>query len=259
MEFQVEHDLILSRALVELFSQKLVAENLAFRGGTALHKLHLAPAVRYSDDIDLVQIKDGPTEPILNAVRRALGFLGEPEPGWGGGIKQTVRRTALRIGRGVRTLSYRVQSEIPPITRLRLKLEINTRERFSVLGYRESRFMVESGWFSGHCKLTTYQLDELLGTKMRALYQRTRGRDLFDLWYGLTEGRANPSVMVDVFRRYLREENQRISQREFRENLAAKVQDPVFLGDTEDLLRPGLPYDHRAAHRLIEERLVSLL
>ena len=57
--------------------------------------------------------------------------------------------------------------------------------------------------------------------------------------------------LVDVFRRYLKEENQQVSQREFRENLAAKVKDPVFLGDTEDLLRPGLPYDYRAAHRLI--------
>lgn len=41
--YQVEQDLIISRALVELFSNSLLAEHLAFRGGTALFKLHMAP------------------------------------------------------------------------------------------------------------------------------------------------------------------------------------------------------------------------
>jgi len=52
----VEQDLVISRALVEIFRVPAVAERLAFCGGTALHKLHLSPAVRYSEDIDLVQV-----------------------------------------------------------------------------------------------------------------------------------------------------------------------------------------------------------
>lgn len=57
---QVEQDLIISRTLVEIFSDNFLREHLAFRGGTALHKLYLNPAPRYSEDIDLVQIKAGP-------------------------------------------------------------------------------------------------------------------------------------------------------------------------------------------------------
>ncbi len=53
---QVEQDLIISRALVEIFSHPDLAENLAFRGGTALFKLYLSRA-RYSEDIDLVQVR----------------------------------------------------------------------------------------------------------------------------------------------------------------------------------------------------------
>lgn len=41
---QVEQDLVISRALVELFSHPTIANTLAFRGGTALYKLHLRPA-----------------------------------------------------------------------------------------------------------------------------------------------------------------------------------------------------------------------
>ena len=47
----VEQDLIISRALVDIFSDEFLSENLAFRGGTALHKLYLLPQVRYSKDI----------------------------------------------------------------------------------------------------------------------------------------------------------------------------------------------------------------
>jgi len=40
---QVEQDLILSRAIVSIFKQTEVSGALAFRGGTALYKLHLRP------------------------------------------------------------------------------------------------------------------------------------------------------------------------------------------------------------------------
>jgi predicted nucleotidyltransferase component of viral defense system len=54
---QVEQDLIVSRALIEIFKSNLLCEKLAFRGGTALHKLFTSRQSRYSEDIDLVQIE----------------------------------------------------------------------------------------------------------------------------------------------------------------------------------------------------------
>ena len=38
---QIEQDLIICRALVSIFSDEFLASQLAFRGGTALHKLYL--------------------------------------------------------------------------------------------------------------------------------------------------------------------------------------------------------------------------
>ena len=68
-DFQVEQDLVISRALVAIFSHPLLGKSLAFRGGTALYKLHLKPAARYSEDIDLVQINAEPAGPIMDALR----------------------------------------------------------------------------------------------------------------------------------------------------------------------------------------------
>lgn len=45
---------------------------------------------------------------------------------------------------------------------------------------------MRSPWFHGEALLLTYCAEELLGTKMRALYQRKKGRDLFDLSESLT-------------------------------------------------------------------------
>jgi hypothetical protein len=81
---QVEQDLVISRALVDLYSHPAFRNSLAFRGGTALHKLLLATPGRYSEDIDLVQTSPGPIGLALDAIREALdSWLGTP------GRKQT--------------------------------------------------------------------------------------------------------------------------------------------------------------------------
>jgi len=114
------------------------------------------------------------------------------------------------------TLTYQAESEMPPVVPMKLKVEINTREHFSILGYQEHPFSIKSRWYSGSCLLKTYSLDELLGTKLRALYQRRKGRDLFDLWLGLTRGKADPQKIVQVFKRYLNAKGLKVSRKEHR-------------------------------------------
>ncbi len=144
-----EQDLVISRALVEIFSHSDLAASLAFRGGTALYKLHITPPARYSEDIDLVQVKAEPIGGTLNALREVLDpWLGKPQ--W----KQNEGRV---------TLVYRFDSEDNPPLRLRLKVEINSREHFALLGYTATPFQVSSRWFSGSADVTTFEFDELLG------------------------------------------------------------------------------------------------
>jgi len=242
---QVEQDLIICRAVIELFSRPVLREQLAFRGGTALHKLFLKPATRYSEDIDLVQMQAGAIGPALDGVHAALdSWMGTP------------RREQKE---GTVTLTYRVSSEIAPVGPLRLKIEINTREHFTVLGLVEQPLAVESRWFTGQSAIPTFAVEELLGTKMRALYQRRKGRDLFDLWLGLTHGGANAATVVDVFRKYVAAEGNAISRAGFEQNLAQKMKHAGFLSDLPPLLRPGTAYDAAKACRLVEKELLVRL
>ena len=242
---QVEQDLILSRALVELFGNETVAETVAFRGGTALHKLFFPVPGRYSEDIDLVQITAGPIGPILSAIRTTLDpWLGEPKR------KQSQGRV---------TMIYRFETTTRPIQPLRLKVEINTREHFTVLGIRRRPFQVDSPWFSGQAEIGIYEIEELLGTKMRALYQRKKGRDLYDLWLALTSLEVDDAKVVDCFQRYLKHEGLAVSRAEFEENMDGKLRNRSFLEDIEPLLPTGVSYDVAQAGALVGQRLIVKL
>jgi len=157
------------------------------------------------------------------------------------------------------TLTYRVSSELAPVVPLRLKIEINTREHFTVLGLAEQTLAAESRWFTGRAAIPTFAVEELLGTKLRALYQRRKGRDLFDLWLGLTQGGANAATVVDVFRKYVAAEGNAISRAEFEQNLAQKMKHAGFLSDLPPLLRPGVAYNAAEACRLVEKELLARL
>lgn len=241
----VEQDLVLTRALVEIFGDRTLAEALALRGGTALHKLFLSPAHRYSEDIDLVQVEAGPIGNIIDRLRARLdAWLGEP---------------ARDRAEGTVTLLYRFESEILPTRRLRLKVEINTREHFAVFGHIMRPLAVRSRWFEAHARIRTYPLDELLATKLRALYQRRRGRDLFDLWDALTRGTVNPRRVVQAFQTYLERGGAHVSRAQFERNFARKAHDRVFLREVRTLLAPDVGYDAEEAVQLIRREFIERL
>lgn len=242
---QVEQDLILSRALIALYQHELIQESLAFRGGTALNKLFIKPAARYSEDIDLVQVNDEPIGHILTAIRQVLDpWLGEAR--W----KQGPRSVKL---------IYRFQSEDNPPVPLRLKIEINTTEFFTLYGYQQHEYAIDSRWFADHAKIKTYQLEELMGTKLRALYQRLKGRDLFDLWLGITKLNMNCEKVIDAFNHYNKANSVVISRAEFEKNLIPKMKTHEFIGDVKTLLSDTIDWDSEHAYSSVMKFLVSKL
>jgi predicted nucleotidyltransferase component of viral defense system len=242
---QVEQDLILSRAITNIFSEPEISDLLAFRGGTALHKIHLQPAARYSEDIDLVQVSSGPVGKILDAIRRALDpWLGLP-------------KRIINEGRVV--LTYRMVSEGPPPVPMRLKIEMNSREHFSVFGIKEQEFNVRSRWFNGTANVKTYDLDELLGTKLRALYQRKKGRDLFDLFFAAQRATVDPLRVTKCFEHYLKHDGQHVSRAEFEMNLHEKLADDTFLSDVEPLIAHNTEWVATDAARYIQEKILPCL
>ena len=89
-------------------------------------------------------------------------------------------------------------------------------------------FSVESSWYTGSADVRTFHPAELIATKIRALYQRKKGRDLFDLWLALTELHLDPDAILNAFGPY---HPDGLTPRTAEANLRAKLDDPDFRDD----------------------------
>lgn len=245
-EVDIEQDLVLTRLLVEIAQDPLLADELAFRGGTCLHKLHAPRPLRYSNDLDYVRTTTGPIREVMAAVRRIAVGLGLEEAGY------EQKRDSFNM-------KFDAESTDGP-GRIRVKIEVNVREVEPYTEQIRLPLAMDNPWFSGNADVLTFTLNELLGTKLRALYQRRKGRDLFDLWLGLDRLGADPTRIVGAFSHYLTRSSQNISRADFEANLTAKLTHRGFRRDLAQLvLEIPAGYSIDVAGTLVRERLLTLL
>ena len=199
---------------------------------------------KFSEDIDLVQVNSEPINPILKQIRERLSFLGTKRT-----VKQHIHNN---------TIIYRFEPEDPSVNSMRLKVEINTREHFNVLGLKEIPYKVENSWYTGECNLTGYELEELLGTKLRALYQRRKGRDLFDLYWALTNHNVDTQKVIQCYKAYMDfSVDSPPTKKQFLANMEEKMTDKEFLQDIHSILRPEVVYDNLKAWEIVRAELIE--
>lgn len=238
---QIEQDLLLSRLIVEIANDGYLGGELVFRGGTCLHKLRLATPRRYSEDLDYV--------------RQSGGGIAE--------ITRSLTAIGTRLGLDVRTkigqhpkVFFRAPFESGSAI-MKVKVEMNTFERSPALEYEKVRFDVESSWFRGHADVATFALPELVATKIRALFQRSKGRDLFDLWLALTTLDVDPDEMLACFQPYRPDG---ITAARAEQNLRLKLADANFRADLVPLVTEWpTDYDINVAGELVIDTLLSKL
>ena len=241
---QVEQDLLISRAVVAIYSDPFLAGRLAWRGGTALYKLYLKPQPRYSEDIDLVLIRPEPMGPILDHMREVLSFVPDMQ---------------AKGKRYNHVLKLRFASEAGAIP-CRVKVEVNCNEHFTELGFAKVPFKVENSWFTGACEVTAYRFEEMLGTKFNAVFGRKKTRDLFDMDYVFKNSSPDVETVLRCWRRYKEELGEELpSWREFVLNVEAKLRDDEYRHGMDALLRPEVSFDPDSAWRLMRERIVDRL
>jgi len=239
----IEQDLLLARTIVAIYEHPDLRDELVFRGGTCLHQVHLEAPRRYSEDLDFVRSTHSGIGPVFDALRQVAAMVG-----------LVVARTD--IGQHPK-LVMRGAAEDDPTLPLRVKVEINTQETSPVRPLVRLPFVVTSNWFNGSADVLTFTPAELVSTKLRALYQRSKGRDLFDLWLALTELHLEPAEILDCFGPY---RPVGYTAELAGKNLDAKLQNRTFVTDLE-LLVASWPegYNVASAARLVKDELLAHL
>jgi predicted nucleotidyltransferase component of viral defense system len=239
---QIEQDLLLARLIVEIYRHPYLSDELVFRGGTCLHQLRLSRPWRYSEDLDFVRRTSTGVGQVFDALRTVADDLG--------------LTVAKRVLNEHPKMVLRANSEDDGSAFLRIKIEVNTQERSPAQPLEVVPFVVTNSWFSGSADIVTFSAHELVATKIRALYQRRKGRDLFDLWLALGEMGLDPDLIVDAFSPYrppgytailgIRNLRDKLANRSFRTDLL-----PLIAGDRLD------GYDVDSAGEMVIERLLS--
>jgi predicted nucleotidyltransferase component of viral defense system len=139
-------------------------------------------------------------------------------------------------------------------TSKQLKIEINVRETLPSKPLARTQYKVESDYFTGNTTVVAFDTEEMIGSKIRALYQRNKGRDLFDL-YELSKMNHNWDNIVESFKLL----KIGASKKQFEDNLELKMKDAQFLEDILPLLQTGVTYDPQAAYKWFLEVIIPRL
>jgi len=235
---------ILSRLLIEIANDDLLANELAFRGGTCLHKLHLPRPRRYSEDLDYTRTSQEPRiGDCLTALRRIAADIG---------LDETRRRFPSRDSDMARVW-FEANPQSNDGGRISIKIEINVRESDPYRPHVLLPYNIESPWWSGSAQIRTFRVEELIATKLRALYARRKGRDLLDLWLALRELDLDDELVAGCLIHYMGQNT--YSYRQLHANLTQKLSTPIFLTDIHNLLRDPKDYDPRSAAELLMHRI----
>jgi len=236
---QVEQDLVLSRLIIEIASHPVLREELVFRGGTCFHKLWLDRPWRYSEDLDYVRRTGGGIGKVFDALREVAHSVGFDD-------------VQTQLGRHPKV---RLRSTFASGDRMRVKIEMNTFERSPARPAVTRPLSVDSAWFTGAADVLTFTIEELTATKVRALFQRSKGRDLFDLWLAVERAGVPPGEIADCFGPYRPD---RWTATRALQNLDAKLADVSFTTDLEQLA--SWPDDYQlGTARLAVERVIEAI
>ena len=114
-----------------------------------------------------------------------------------------------------------------------------------------------SSYYSGKSSIKTFHSSELIASKIRALYQRSKGRDLYDIWLALTEYKLDTDKILAAFPLYRPDG---LTKDIMIENLNAKLDNPQFKEDMKNLMRyDAPPYNPENAGNFVASELLELI
>jgi predicted nucleotidyltransferase component of viral defense system len=121
-----------------------------------------------------------------------------------------------------------------------IKIEISHIERFPILPPLQKQLRTPTG----AANVTTYTLEELASTKLRALVERNRGRDIYDLYF-ISKLKPNSTVIRKMFLYYFYRSRKVFNPKIHYKNLTNRYENGTYTDDVSDFVKPTVPFDLR--------------
>ena len=201
----VEKDYALGWALAGVFAHPDLTNSWVFKGGTCLKKCYFE-TYRFSEDLDFTLLD--PTHLDEAFLKRVFGEISA----WiykRTGLEFPAQNQDFEILANPRgnpscqgKISYRGPVSSSSGGLPRVKLDLTADERIVLAPVRVPIFHPYSDAPEEGISVLSYAYEEAFGEKVRALAERTRPRDLYDVvnLFRNTEARPSPSVLMDVLR-----------------------------------------------------------
>ena len=255
--------MLILKTIFSFYTNKLLKENFAFRGGTALHKCYLQNNLRFSEDIDLNQCSNFKLDQTKEEIKKIFQDIGFP-------LEKHFRDTPYGI-----QLSGHYNSKITE-RKDKLKIDINCNEHFTLFGFKTKKLHIQNPYMDENIEVLTYDLNELIGQKLCALMQRTKGRDLMDIYYAsqhpdfnikktakatYTHAVYTPAYSsgghekADKARTFY--EPITFSEKYFRNKLNEHENNPQFTNDIKRYLNKGIDYNQKEAFVWAKDSLIK--
>jgi len=228
-----ELDYRLVKALEAIYSDPYLSKRLCMKGGTAINKLYLLETSRLSVDLDFNQI--GPKEDVLKerpAIRKRLTEL----------LKK--QDSSYEIHSEHRYELTRIKTRYKTVTGLlwNFKIEISHVERFPILPPTEKPIKTSTGT----ANVLTYTLEELTATKLRALLERFKGRDIYDLYF-ISQLKPNQTLTKKMFLYYFYRSRKVFNPKVHYKNLNARYQGNNYGDDVSSFVKPTVSFNLKHA------------
>ena len=180
----IEKDYLLGWLLAAISNEPELAQTWIFKGGTCLRKCYYE-TYRFSEDLDFTVVDGGPEDPeqLVAIFRRISSWLLESS-----GVELIVEPDSFRLRRNLRgkptvqaRLAYGGPNPRSPLPKV--KLDITSDELLVERPVRRGIMHAYSDTPLPGDGVLCYSLPELAGEKLRALAERCRPRDLYDVIY----------------------------------------------------------------------------
>ncbi|MHA1264881.1 MAG: nucleotidyl transferase AbiEii/AbiGii toxin family protein [Candidatus Helarchaeota archaeon] len=162
---------------------------MALKGGTGIRKAYIEN-YRFSDDIDFTLTEKVEPDNIKNEINKAVK---EAKREIGINFAEKIRLNEFKNGYMV-VIYFRIlrRTGYP----LRIKIDITKKENEIIILPLENRKIIHP--YSDNCnsEVLTYSFKEIFAEKIRSLFQRTRPRDLYDVWC-LSKQRLDISEVIN--------------------------------------------------------------